>query len=152
MTLQQIEQAVASLSLMLTLADHVKERVVAAFKEVSQLKELKPGDGLFAEGDSDSDEGYILLSGSVKVETADGFSTQVFPPELLGEMKQFHFGGSAERMADVSVIEPSEVLQFSWARLHASLSERLDANALAEFENALQSYAWMHFLEQEDEG
>ena len=101
-------EAVAGLSPMLELDDQVRPTVVAMLREASTLKDVEAGRWLFREGEAESDDGYVLLTGSVQVETSNGFSTQVFAPELLGEMKQFHIAGTSRRTADVRAVEPLE--------------------------------------------
>lgn len=144
-------EAVAGLSPMLELDDQVRPTVVTTLREASTLKDVEAGRWLFREGEAESDDGYVLLTGSVQVETSNGFSTQVFAPELLGEMKQFHIAGTSRRTADVRAVEPLEVLHFQWGRLYALLDARLSKEAMAAFSDAIRRYAWMHFLEDEGE-
>jgi len=151
MSWYEVDGTLAELPFMFDFSEGLQFRVMVALKEVSTLDNLAMGSQLFEEGDKDSDKGYVVLKGAVTVERSNGFSVTVQPPVLLGEMKQFHFSLSDARAATVRAAEQLEVLRFDWGRLYTVLNDRMSDEEQKVIREALESYAWMHFLELEDE-
>jgi CRP-like cAMP-binding protein len=146
-----IEKQIGQLALMLEFNDEMRDRVAEVFCAASTQEQIPAGTQLFAEGDEVSNDGYVLLKGTVTVERSSGFRKQVHPPELLGEMKQFEFEGPAERAATATAAEDVEVLHFNWDTFYERLKGRIYGREKDVFNDALQRYAWMHFLEIEEE-
>jgi CRP-like cAMP-binding protein len=151
MSWYEVDGALAELPFMLDFTEGLQYRVMAALKEVSTLDTFAMGTQLFEEGDEGSDCGYVVLKGAVTVERSTGFSANVQAPVLLGEMKQFHFNLSDARAATVRAAESLEVLRFDWGRLYTVIDDRTTDEERKVIREALESYAWMHFLELEDE-
>lgn len=151
MSWYEVDGVLAELPFMLDFSEGLQFRVIGAIKQVSTLDNLAMGAQLFTEGEDGSDNGFVVLKGAVTVERSNGFSAMVRAPVLLGEMKQFHFNLSDERAATVSAAEQLEVLRFDWGRFYTVLNDRTSDEERKVIREALESYAWMHFLEMEDE-
>jgi CRP-like cAMP-binding protein len=148
---EAIARRIQNISFMLGFSEALQHRLILSFRAVGQIEHLQKGSRLFAEGERASNHGYILLEGRLTVTRADGFETLVEAPELLGEMKQFQLEGSDERTANVHAVEDSVALRFNWDRLYAALGEHLSPAEVEQFRKAIQTHAWFHFLEIEDE-
>lgn len=146
-----VDERLSELSLMLDFSDNLRDRIIDAIKEVFTYQRVEPADVILQEGDTSDDDGVIVLRGSVILTRVNGHTFQLPSPSLLGEMQQFGFYGSKERTATVTAAEPCGLLRFSWPKLYAALEARLQSDELELFREALKRYAWMHFLESEDE-
>jgi len=151
MTDHPLDGRIEGLSLMLDLDVGVQQGLIAALKDVGRIAGMNKGDQLFSEGENSADEGYVVLRGSLTIESSAGFSNTLFAPILVGEMKQFAFGDEETRVANVTAAADLEVLRFDWNAFYASLATQLSETQLEEFRCALRRYAWMHFLELEGE-
>lgn len=151
MATEPIEQRLGRLALMLALPEETRRHASQAFAAVSDYEIVPEGTALFTEGDSSTEYGCVLMRGTVTVTTDEGFSSDVKAPVLLGEMKQFQFDGAERRAANVVARDELAVLRFRWDELYRAIDERLDTRERAEFQENLQRYAWMHFLELQDE-
>jgi CRP-like cAMP-binding protein len=146
-----LDGRIEHLSLMLDLDEEVQRQFIAALKDVGRIAAVNSGCTLFDEGDSDSDDGYVVLRGSLLIESSSGFNNTLFAPVLVGEMKQFAFGDDEARRASVTAAADLEVMAFEWPKLYAALEKSLEAEQLNAFKEALRRYAWMHYLELEGE-
>jgi CRP-like cAMP-binding protein len=151
MTDHPLDGRIERLSLMLDLDTEIQQGLIASLKEVGRVAGMNKGDQLFGEGESTDDDGYVVISGSLIVEGSSGFRNVMSAPSLVGEMKQFAFGGDETRVANVTAAEDLEVLHFDWNALYESLGTHVNADELEAFRCALRRYAWMHFLELEGE-
>jgi CRP-like cAMP-binding protein len=151
MELQQARLIVERLPVLLDFSDNQKYRIVNALMGCSEVVRVSENTCLFKEGDAESEFGYVLLDGELRVENSNGFVKVVNPPALVGEMRQFNFEGGGKRAATVTALEPLTVLRFSWPKLDLTLMESLNPEECVEFTKALQIHAWMHYLEREDE-
>jgi len=151
MTDHPLDGRIEGLSLMLDLDSEIQQGLIASLKDVGRIAGMNKGDQLFGEGDSTNDDGYVVLSGSLIVEGSGGFQNVLSAPVLVGEMKQFAFGGEETRVANVTAAADLEVLRFDWTALYESLGTHVNADQLEAFRCALRRYAWMHFLELEGE-
>jgi len=151
MELQQARLIAEKLPVLLDFSDNQRYRIVNALMGCSEVARIQANACLFKEGDAESDFGFVLLDGAIRVENSNGFVKPVNPPALLGEMRQFNFEGSGIRAATVTAVEDIIVLRFSWSKLDLSLKALLNPEECEEFTKALQIHAWMHYLEREDE-
>lgn len=151
MTDHPLDGRIENLSLMLDLDPGIQQAFTTALKDVGRIAGVNKDDLLFSEGETSADEGYVVLKGSLAVESSSGFSNTLYAPVLVGEMKQFAFGDEDARTANVSALADLEVLRFDWNAFYESLGAQLGETKLAEFRDALRRYAWMHFLELEGE-
>jgi CRP-like cAMP-binding protein len=146
-----LDSEIGGLPFMLELDDFLRSRAVTVLREVSERKKLSQGTQLFSRDDTTTDDGYIVFSGNVVIEGADGMTKTVIPTALIGEMKQFDFDGQHHRMATVRAEDDIEVLHFSWKRFYEALSGSASAEELDEFRRALRHYAWMHYMDLQGE-
>ncbi len=151
MTEHPLDGRIESLSLMLDLDPEIQQGFIASLKDVGGIAGVNKGDHLFNEGDSNANDGYVVLKGTLTIASSGGFENELFAPVLVGEMKQFSFSGDEARVANVTAAADLEVLRFDWAALYKSLGERLSDKQIEDFRCALRRYAWMHFLELEGE-
>jgi CRP-like cAMP-binding protein len=142
---------IADLSFLLDLDPALTEHVIQAFIDVGEPARLQQNASLLSEGDAGSDVGYIVLQGLVAVERSDGFRKTMPAPALLGEMKQFHFNTKEERTATVQAATDLQVLRFEWESFYEKLEACTTEEEREAFRVALRDYAWMHFLELEQE-
>lgn len=139
-----LEFRLAGLSLLLDLPSTARHEVLSMLLEIGKREIVSEGETIFSEGDTAGDTGYVLLSGSVKVEKSYSESTICFAPALIGEAKQF-VPGSA-RTATVRALDDLDVLRFDWNRFHGESERRLDEHDLNVLGKALLGYAWTHLL------
>jgi CRP-like cAMP-binding protein len=143
------DDRIAGLAFMLDLPEEFVRRLVALFQEVGEYHQIPEGTVLFAEDDSGSEAGYVLVSGSVRVERGDEFRQKVAAPALLGEMRQFHIEGRECRSATVRATGDIEVFRFEWPSFYAGLTGIADEGELEMVRESIKRTAWMHYLEQE---
>lgn len=151
MTDHPLDGRIEGLSLMLDLDSGIQQGFIAALKDIGRIAGMNKGDRLFSENIPSADDGYVVLKGSLLIESSSGFKNALFAPVLVGEMKQFAFEGEETRVASVTADTELEVLRFDWDALYKSLGTQLSDEQIEEFRAALRRYAWMHFLELEGE-
>ncbi len=144
METEEIQSFLCGLPFMLDLPESLKQRVGTIFVDISSEETIEADTELFREGDTRSQDGYIVLSGSVKVEKSYAKSSTAFAPVLLGEVKQFN--PSSQRTATVSAREDIDVLHFDWTNFNDAVSARLDVIDQDVLRRALLGYAWLHLL------
>lgn len=147
----RVEEVIGQVSFALEFPASLRERVAQAFCAVGEIEERPEGTCLFREGETGLNHGYVLLRGLVFVETESGFAAHIPAPALLGEMKQFEFDARSDRMANVYIADDAQLLRFDWDRFYAALDENVSEEERELFDDALEQYAWMHFLQIEDE-
>jgi CRP-like cAMP-binding protein len=147
----QLEDQVKRLSVLLELAEPLRERVAATLLRVSTFSNVEPGDRLYTEGDEKSGDGYVLLQGDVSVQKLDGFEANVQAPALVGEMQQFHLEDEEKRFASVIAGQNVAVLHFDWQTFYDALAPGISPDDMASVREALRNQAWMHYLEIDDE-
>jgi CRP-like cAMP-binding protein len=144
METEEIQSFLCGLPFMLELPESLKQRVGLIFADISDTESIEAGTELFHEGDTQSEDGYIVLSGSVRVEKSYAKSSTAFAPVLLGEVKRFN--PSSQRTATVSAREDLDVLHFDWAKFNDAVHARLDKTDQDVLRKALLNYAWLHLL------
>ena len=135
---------ISQLAFIQSFPEALRQRIVGAFRDAAESKQIEEGTSLFVLGDTVSNHGYVLVSGSVLVKRPDTPSANVDPPAVLGEVKQFN--PRHERIADVTALDTLEALYFNWDKLYELLQERLSEDEYAEFRTALEDYAWQHII------
>ena len=85
----------------------------------AETRILRAGDVLFSEGEP-SDCGYVVLSGSIALQTGAGPAIKVGPPTLIGEAALI---AETIRPAGARAHAPSSVLKISRILFHRVLSE-----------------------------
>ncbi len=145
------DDQIAQLSMMLEFSQRLQERIVAILRRISTYIHVEIGEPLFVEGDDATNDGCVLVRGAVHITKSDGFKTTVEAPALLGDMKQFHFEAEGGRIADVRAVGDVSVLRFDWDAFYAALAENTTPDEMRLVKDTVQSHAWMHYLEIEDE-
>ena len=138
------DEIISDLAFIQAFPDALRHRVVTMIQDVSEPQDIKQGTILLTKGDTTSNDGYILLEGTVEVLREDIPTTTVHPPALLGEVKQFN--PLHERIADVTALRDVKVLHFNWEDFNAAAEEGLSESDLTLFRNALSEYAWQHIV------
>lgn len=144
METDEIQNLLCGLPFMIDMPESLKQRVSLIFLDISEFETIEEGRVLFREGDSKSQDGYIVLSGSVKVDKSYAKCTTAYGPVLLGEIKQFN--PRSERTATVTANEDLDTLHFDWTKFNDALRARLDATDQEVFRKCLLNYAWLHLL------
>ena len=138
------DEIISDLAFIQAFPGALRHRVVTMIQDVSEPQDIKQGTILLTKGDTTSNDGYILLEGTVEVLRGDIPTTTVHPPALLGEVKQFN--PVHERIADVTALQDLKVLHFNWEDFNAAAVKCLSESDLALFLNALSEYAWQHIV------
>ena len=138
------EETISDLPFIQAFPDALRNSIVTMIQDVSEPQDIKQGTILLKKGDTTSNDGYILLEGTVEVLREDIPITTVHPPALLGEVKQFN--PVHERIADVTALQDLKVLRFNWDDFNAAAVKCLGESDLALFLNALSEYAWQHIV------
>jgi len=144
METDEIQNLLCGLPFMLDMPESLKQRVGIIFMDISDLETIETGRELFREGDRSSQDGYIVLSGSVRVEKSYAKSSTAYAPVLLGEVKQFN--PRSERTATVRANEDLDALHFDWLKFNAAVQARFDATDQDVLRKSLLGYAWLHLL------
>lgn len=138
------QEVIAGLPLFKAFPDTLKQRIAAVFVEVSEHKHMAGESELLRAQGQSSNDGYILLQGSVSIARRVSAPSEAGAPALLGGMKEFD--PHNERTADVTAVGDVEILRFDWDRFYARLKEQLAPSEFAIFGRALQNYSWLNFL------
>jgi CRP-like cAMP-binding protein len=144
METDEIQNLLCGLPFMLDMPESLKQRVGIILLDISDLETIDVGAELFREGDRASQDGYIVLSGSVRVEKSYAKSSTAYAPVLLGEVKQFN--PRSERTATVRANEDLDALHFDWTKFNNAVHARLDATDQDVLRKSLLNYAWLHLL------
>lgn len=144
MSLEEHTVLLGSLPFMLEMPESLKQQVCRILLEVGEFHQVEKGAMLFREGDQHNPDGYVLLSGSVRVAKSYAGDAQAFAPVLLGEVQQFN--PRSERTATVEALEDLDTLHFTWDRFHNEVQARLDDHEREVLRKALLEYAWLHLL------
>lgn len=134
-----------NLRFMQQLGPAARDKAIAAFEAVSEAESMNPGVCLFQEGERDTDRGYVLLDGEVRIVKSTAPELTVAAPELLGEMVQYN--PKAERTATVESATAIQVLSFRWSAFNDALVRTCSPEETDEIQKAFQDYAWEHFTQ-----
>ena len=122
-----------------------REKIIRAFEATGTEKTIPAATQIFQEGDLDSDKGYVLLQGDIRVIKSTGPEITVSAPELIGEMVQFN--PTAVRTATIEALGDVRVLSFAWSRLDEALIRICSPEDSEKIQKVLQGYAWAHFTQ-----
>jgi CRP-like cAMP-binding protein len=131
----------------LPFAAALSPEVFAGFAEtldtVGLANDLEPGAVLFTEGDKPTDQGIVILSGTVLIQKPGAPEAEQSSPELLGEMTRFNPTG--HRTATVTVKQPCSILTFTWSNFEKVARRRMNEGDFNSLMKTLEEYAWQHF-------
>ena len=144
METDELRNILNGLPFMLDMPESLKQRVAKVFVAISRFDIVEEGTELFHEGEDRIDDGYIVLSGSVKVTKSYAPTSNAFAPVLVGEAKQFN--PRSERTATVTANEDLDTLHFEWPAFRETVAAEFDATEQEVLRKALLSYAWVHLL------
>jgi CRP-like cAMP-binding protein len=144
METDELRNILVGLPFMLDLPESLKQRLCKVFVAISKFETVEQGRVLFREGESDTDDGYIVLSGSVRVTKSYSGASKAFAPVLLGEAKQF--SPQSERTATVEANDDLETLHFEWGSFREKVESAFDRTDREVLRKALLGYAWLHLL------
>ncbi len=144
METDELRNILVGLPFMLDMPESLKQRICKVFVAISKYDTVEAGTTLFKEGDRDSDDGYVVLSGSVRVTKSYAPECKAFAPVLLGEVKQF--SPRSERTATVTANDELETLHFTWHRFNDTVDQTFDETDREVLRKALLGYAWLHLL------
>ena len=144
MTIEEQKRLIQGLPFMSALPADAQQHVITAFIDTSELTRIEEGNELFREGDQTSNDGYVLLSGSIIVQKSYTNDAKAAAPALVGEVKQFN--PKSERTATVRALEDLETLRFNWDAFYGALENCLHPQEIKMLRKALLDYAWQHIL------
>lgn len=144
METDELRNILVGLPFMLDMPESLKQRVCKVFVAISKYDTVEEGTELFREGERETDDGYVVLSGSVKVKKSYAPECKAFAPVLLGEVKQF--SPRSERTATVVANEDLETLHFTWRKFNQAVEDTLEPTDREVLRKALLGYAWLHLL------
>ena len=144
METDELRNILIGLPFMLDMPESLKQRVCRVFVAISKYETVEEGRELFREGERESEDGYVVLSGSVRVTKSYAAASKAFAPVLLGEVKQF--SPQSERTATVAAAEDLETLHFTWPRFYERVESEFDPTDQEVLRKALLGYAWLHLL------
>ncbi len=122
------------------LPDSLKLQVIAILLAIGRHERLGPGTVLLQLGDRETNHGFVLLQGSVRVLPEDRETVIVRAPTLLGEAKQFSM--KCQRDATVIANGTVDILRFEWDQFEDELRHRLEPAEQREVTDCLIDYAW----------
>ncbi len=143
MNQDDIKYAVETLNFTKSLPYALQEKFVKIIAKCSTAETLREMSPLFTEGDTEGDEGYILLEGEVAVRSSQKAEFSIFGPELIGETKQFNPNNI--RTATLEAMEEVKVLKFEWDDFWTYARGMLSEEEVARMKEGLSNYAWEHF-------
>ncbi len=144
METDELRNILVGLPFMLDMPESLKQRICKVFVAISKYDTVEAGTELFREGERETDHGYVVLSGSVRVRKSYAPECKAFAPVLLGEVKQF--SPRSERTATVIAADDLETLHFTWRRFNQTVDESFDETEREVLRKALLGYAWLHLL------
>lgn len=138
----EFRSVLSGLSLGDDLAGPLKLQIIAILLAIGRYERLPSKTILFHAGDRETNHGFVLLHGSVRVLPENREPTTVSAPMLLGEAKQFNM--KCQRDATALAIDAVDVLRFEWDDFEAELHHRLEPGERREVTDCLIDYAWSH--------
>ena len=123
----------------------VRETLASLLQEVSEVRRLRKGHRMTREGSRGRNRGFILISGSVRIQKADVPDIKARAPELLGEVMQFN--PKKMRTATVTAHEDCVVLRFMWDDFWDAVGRYFPEEDQTKVRSRLEQRAWEHFTE-----
>ncbi|NUM53243.1 MAG: cyclic nucleotide-binding domain-containing protein [Candidatus Hydrogenedentes bacterium] len=140
---QEIHNTIVQVPILEEFAPAERETLSALLQEVSEVRRLRKGHRMTREGSRGRNRGFILLSGSVRVQKSDMPDTKVTAPELLGEVMQFN--PKRMRVATVLAHEDCLVLRFMWDDFWDAVTRYFEPDEQKKVREVLERRAWEHF-------
>ncbi len=142
----QVEQLMGLL-LLEGMPEDMKRRVGEVFLSVSDEALLEYDEELMHEGYLAFESGYVLASGTVRIERGGETLSDLEAPALLGEMSQFK--SSDTRSATVRALGPVAALHFHWEDFYEQAKEDLPPEAYQALMRAIEVLVWDRFGHKE---
>lgn len=140
---QEIHEAIVHIPIVEEFAAPVRETLSALIQEVSEVRRLRKGHRMTREGSRGRNRGFVLLSGSVRIQKSDMPDSKAKAPELLGEVMQFN--PKKMRVATVFAHEDCLVLRFMWDDFWDAVARYFDPGDQKHVREVLERRAWEHF-------
>lgn len=112
---------------------------------VGMIDDVEAGTVLFTEGDQPTDQGIVVLTGSVSIQKPETPKLEQAAPELLGEMTRFSPTGF--RTATVTAAQACRLLRFAWPNFEKVARRRMNEADFESLMKTLEEYAWQHFTQ-----
>ncbi|MFP6581487.1 MAG: cyclic nucleotide-binding domain-containing protein [Candidatus Hydrogenedentota bacterium] len=145
MQFTSLHAAWEAIPLSLSLSERINTAWLDTLREVGTRVQVRSGDNVISLNDTNTGTGYVLYSGEISVQKKDAPEIVKPAPELLGEMGQLNPAGT--RTASVVAATDVALISFNWTKLNAALAIRLSEAELETLKDAIQQYAWSHFVE-----
>lgn len=140
---REIHEAIVEIATMGGFSAPARETLAQLLQEISEVRRLRKGHRMTREGSRGRNRGFILLTGSVRVQKSDVPDSKVPAPELLGEVMQFN--PKRMRVATVIAYEDCLVLRFMWDDFWDAVARYFDPAEQAKVREVLERRAWEHF-------
>jgi CRP-like cAMP-binding protein len=140
-----IHEAIVRVPIVEEFASPMRETISTLLQEISEVRRLRKGHRMTREGSRGRNRGFILLSGSVRVQKSDMPDTKVVGPELLGEVMQFN--PKKMRVATLIAHEDCIVLRFMWEEFWDAVARYFEPDEQTKVREALERRAWEHFTQ-----
>lgn len=143
---EDIRGTLLTLGVLDHLSPDLRGKVAQLLMDAGKPVSLEPGEVLIREGDVGGGAGYVLLSGSMRVEHERDTAVRISAPALLGEMHQFN--PRALRTATVTADTPCALLKFAWFDFQYRATSELthiEQDALME---TMEQLVWQRFHQE----
>lgn len=145
MQFTSLQAAWQAIPLAMSLSEKINTAWLDSLREVGTQVQVRSGDNVISLNDTNTGTGYVLYSGEISVQKKDAPEIVKPAPELLGEMGQLNPTGT--RTASVVAATDVALISFAWTKLNAALAKRLSETEMETLKDAMQQYAWSHFVE-----
>ena len=139
----EIHEAIIRVPFVAEFSPSERETLASLFQEISEVRRLRKGHRMTREGSRGRDRGFILLTGTVRIQKADMPDSKGHAPELLGEVRQFN--PKKTRIATVIETEDCPMLRLRWNDFWEALARYFEADEQTKVREALERRAWEHF-------
>jgi CRP-like cAMP-binding protein len=143
MNQDDIRYTVETLNFTKGLPHALQAKFVRIIAKTSKAETIRPMTPLFKEGETEGDEGFILLDGEISIRSSQKGEFSVWGPELIGETKQFNPNNI--RTANVETVSDCKVLRFEWDDFWTYARGMLSEEEVAQLKESVSNYAWEHF-------
>jgi len=138
-----IHEAIVRVPVVAEFAQPVRETLSTLLQEISEVRRLRKGHRMTREGSRGRNRGFILLTGSVRIQKSDVPDSKARAPELLGEVMQFN--PKKMRIASVFAHEDCLVMRFMWDDFWDAVARYFDPDEQTKVRESLERRAWEHF-------
>lgn len=140
MDLATIRERILATPLVSRLPDGMRQRFVMILLWLSDTREVSREETLFEQGESDTDDGCLILEGMVRIKTESAANKTIEAPDILGEVQLFT--PNRQRTATVEVVVGGNVLTFSWHELAKVAKEHFTEAEFADLKRVITESAW----------